>query len=184
MFKNLFRCHSSFYFSAETQVISWDMKDIHAILQSGSPSYRKYLAETKRNGENVEGCFSITGGRKQVDVADDEHSMTESTVLSRQARDTSFLNVLMYNSALSKISAVQKRNLEFLSEGPIRYDRDQPIWSVGQKVDYAYLIVSGTAVFRSNPGRKGGAMLRRGSTGNIAESSLAEVRADSEREVV
>jgi hypothetical protein len=166
------------FFVAKTQVITWDMKDIHAILQSGSLSYRKYIAETIRNGEKVEKSFSITEGRKQVDVADDEHSLTESTVLSRQSGDTSFLNVLMYNSALSKISAVQKRNLEFLSEGPIRYERDQPIWSVGQKVEYAYLIVSGTAVFRSNPGRRGGAMLRRGSTGNITESSQAEVRAD------
>jgi hypothetical protein len=169
-----------FFVLAKTQVITWDMKDIHGILQSGSPSYRKYLAETKRNGEKVERSFSITGGRKQVDV-DDEHSTTESTVLSRQSGDTSFLNVLMYNSALSKISAVQKRNLEFLSEGPIRYERDQPIWSVGQKVDYAYLIVSGTAVFRSNPGRRGGGMLRRGSTGNITESSQAEVRTDLDR---
>jgi hypothetical protein len=83
-----------FFVLAKTQVITWDMKDIHGILQSGSPLYKKYLAETKRNGEKVERSFSITGGRKQVDV-DDEHSTTESTVLSGQSGDTSFLNVLM-----------------------------------------------------------------------------------------
>jgi hypothetical protein len=147
------------------------MKDIHVILQSGSPSYKKYLADTKRNGEKAD---KVVG--KNLDVVDDEHSMTESTVVSRQSGDTSFLNVLSYNSALTKLSAVQKRNLEFLSEGPLRYERDQPIWSVGQQVDYAYLIVSGTAVFRSAPGRKGGTMLRRGSTGNITVSSQAVVR--------
>lgn len=59
------------------------------------------------------------------------------------------LDVIKCNSALGKLTAQQKRHLESLAEGPRLFEAGQHLWQVGDNVDFAFLIVTGTAVFAS-----------------------------------
>jgi len=169
------------------KVISWDMKDVCIILQSCSPSYKKYLAD---NGKSVESdnwndsekatINTVVYRTNETDdsqtkISYDEYSTTESsrTDRSKQYMDISFLDVLRYNSALKKLTAVQKRHLESLSEGPSRYDPGRPIWLAGRPVDFAYLIISGTAFFQASCDVKAKPS-RRGSTGNLFKNSQSQ----------
>ena len=71
------------------------------------------------------------------------------------------MELLDLNSALRKLSAVQKRHLESLAEGPIYYAPSQRLWKSGAPVDQAFIVVEGTAAFvtkRTN--RMGNGMMR------------------------
>lgn len=165
------------------------MKDVCIILQSSSPSYKKYLADNGRSVESdnwevtekatVNTLFYRTNETddQQTKISYDDYSTTESsrTDRSKQYMDISFLDVLRYNSALKKLTAVQKRHLESLSEGPSRYDPGRPIWLAGRPVDFAYLIISGTAFFQASCDVKVKPS-RRGSTGNLLKNSQSAVR--------
>ena len=64
------------------------------------------------------------------------------------------MDIIEYNSTLRKISAVQKRHLESLAEGPVYYAPGERLWQMGKVVDKAFIIVGGTASFHA--GRRNG----------------------------
>ena len=115
--------------SEGVKVITVEFSNLHAILQDGSPLYRKYLS--RRNKQNVT-TESITNGNKSFDNA---------------VKNLSIIELLECNSALRKLSAVQKRHLESLAEGPAYYSSGQRLWRQGSGVDKAFIIVAGTASF-------------------------------------
>ena len=115
--------------SEGVKVITVEFSNLHAILQDGSSLYRKYLS--RRNKLNVT-TESITNGNKSFDNA---------------VKNLNIIELLECNSALRKLSAVQKRHLESLAEGPTYYSSGQRLWRQGSFVDKAFIIVAGTASF-------------------------------------
>ena len=70
------------------------------------------------------------------------------------------MDLLDSNSALRKLTAVQKRHLECLVEGPVVYTPGQRLWRSGSTVDKAFIIVAGTVSFVPKR-RNGGSSARR-----------------------
>lgn len=115
------------------KAITIEMTKLHIILKDGSSLYRRHLS--KRS--------------KQAYL---KALQREGSGPSRQNLDVENINVMELiesNSALAKLSAVQKRHLESLTAGPIGFGSNQPLWSDGDPVDKAYLIVAGTVSFVS-----------------------------------
>lgn len=79
------------------------------------------------------------------------------------------IELLDCNTGLRKLSAVQKRHLECLVEGPVVYTPGQRLWRSGSYVDQAFIVVAGTVSFV--PRRRHG-----GSTGNIMVKSQNRVK--------
>ena len=75
-------------------------------------------------------------------TTEESRSMFESAI-----KNLSIVELLETNSALKKLSAVQKRHFECLAEGPVYFSQGQRLWRSGTVVDKAYLIVAGTAIF-------------------------------------
>jgi len=107
------------------KAITVPFNDLHSILKSGSDSYRNYL---KRLNSNF--------------TTPDLPPMFHNTV-----KDFSIIELLETNSTLRKLSAVQKRQIECLAEGPVFYEKGKRLWSSGTVVDRTYLLVAGTAKF-------------------------------------
>lgn len=129
------------------QVITVDFASLHAILKSGSPLYRKYL-ERKSFQEKVV---------SEPAHKEDENASTPP-LLAKTLRSLNVSELLNSNSAFQKFSAVQKRHLECLAEGPVYFHPGERLWRAGAQVDKAYLIVSGSASFvpkRRNAGSAG-----------------------------
>lgn len=59
------------------------------------------------------------------------------------------MDVIETNSTLRKISAVQKRHLESLAEGPVYFGPGELLWRTGTPVEKAYILVGGTVSFRA-----------------------------------
>jgi len=57
------------------------------------------------------------------------------------------LELIDMNTGLRKLTAVQKRHLECLAEGPIAYNPGERLWKAGAPVDKAFLVIAGTASF-------------------------------------
>jgi hypothetical protein len=127
------------------KVIVVNMKDLQRILKSGSKLFRKYLALKTAQKDKLQPA---------------------------QAAEDSLLDVIWFNSVLGNLTALQKRHLESLAEGPRFFEPGSLLWKIGDPVDFAYLLVSGTANLGSRaPQRVGHSrMNRRGSTGAIGES--------------
>jgi hypothetical protein len=148
--------------SEGVKVITVEYSNLHAILQDGSSLYRKYLS--RRNKLNV-AVESITRGNKKFDNA---------------VKNLNIIELLECNSALRKLSAVQKRHLESLAEGPAYYSSGQRLWRQGSAVDKAYIIVAGTASFIQRRRMAGSASVTCGrdalalATGNSSRSSSVE----------
>eukprot|EP00566_Odontella_aurita_P001806 CAMPEP_0113592972 /NCGR_PEP_ID=MMETSP0015_2-20120614/38153_1 /TAXON_ID=2838 /ORGANISM="Odontella" /LENGTH=1756 /DNA_ID=CAMNT_0000499587 /DNA_START=517 /DNA_END=5788 /DNA_ORIENTATION=+ /assembly_acc=CAM_ASM_000160 len=156
--------------SQGVKVIMVAMKDLHEILKSGSALYRKYLAAKETTGEGGgDQCTEDSPEQLQNGwVPENSRPMKRSS--SRiPLKETSlyFMEIISYNSALSNLTALQKRHLESLADGPRYFDAGQLIWQVGAPVDFSFLIVSGTAHFLQ-PQKRKTMMNRRGSTGSIA----------------
>lgn len=79
----------------------------------------------------------------------DRLSITTATaqMLDEATRTMNVGDLLKCNSAFRKLSAVQKRHLESLAEGPISFEPGERLWRAGTPVDRAFIIVSGTASF-------------------------------------
>mmetsp|Transcript_24420 Transcript_24420/g.70318 ORF Transcript_24420/g.70318 Transcript_24420/m.70318 type:complete len:702 (+) Transcript_24420:185-2290(+) len=148
--------------SEGVKVITVEFSNLHAILQDGSSLYRKYLS--RRNKLNV-AVESITQGNKTFDNA---------------VKNLNIIELLECNSALRKLSAVQKRHLESLAEGPAYYNGGQRLWRQGSAVDKAFIIVGGTASFIQKRRMAGSASVTSGrdalaaATGNSSKGSLVE----------
>ena len=128
------------------QAISVEFSNLHAILKSGSALYRKYLAR-----RNLKKIVTVT-------LPSDVKPNSNDGLLSDAMRNLNVLELLDCNSALRKLSAVQKRHLESLAEGPLYFQPGERLWRAGAPVDKAFVVVSGTASFvprRRNAGSVG-----------------------------
>lgn len=145
------------------KVIVLKMKDMVRILKNGSKLFRKYFALMEDKEEN----------RDQMSMANLRYSLQDAVEGSSE-----LLEVIECNSVLRNLTAMQKRYLESLAEGPRFFQPFAPMWKVGDPVDYAYLIVSGSATIgkKAPPKMPMGRMGRRGSTGAISMSALAAIQ--------
>ena len=159
------------------KVILLNMTTLHGILNSGSPLYRKYLSKIAAAEEEI-------ALRKEFKISHDIEIFMTNNVMSGGPFDTStrsleesshkshqttynFMDILMENSALSCLTAVQIRHLESLAEGPQKYDEGDLIWQYGHSTEYAFIIASGTAKFVDT---KTTILSRRSSTGSYASA--------------
>lgn len=127
--------------SEGVKAITIEMSYLHTILKEGSPLYRKYLLrqeekERRRGSQTMDS--EVDGG----EVQDIPPLMLQSNVVNMN-----LIELLDCNSALRKLSAVQKRHIESLAEGPIYFQPGQRLWKSGSPVDRAFIIVAGTAAF-------------------------------------
>lgn len=116
------------------------MKDLNKILKRGSKLFRKYQA-VKEKQRKEEAVMAATLARNKNKRETDEMERI------RKLRGDNLLEVLKFNSALGKCTAFQKRHLESIAEGPRFFDEGSYLWQYGDSVEYAFLIVSGTAIF-------------------------------------
>ena len=130
------------------KVIVLHMKDLQRILKSGSKLFRKYLA--------------LKTAQKE-------------THQPAQATHDSLLEVIRFNSVLGNLTALQKRHLESLAEGPRFFAPGSMLWKIGDPVDFAYILISGTATIGSAAPKRVGhsRMNRRGSTGAMSGSMVS-----------
>lgn len=119
------------------KVITVEFASLHSILKTGSALYRRYL-ERKLNQERAlrDSQSERISGFTQPEL-----------LLDEALKNMNVLELLNCNSALRKLSAVQKRHLESLAEGPIIFQPGERLWRAGTPVDRAFIIVSGTASF-------------------------------------
>jgi hypothetical protein len=136
------------------KVILVSMKDLHRILKTGSKYYRKYLSveESRKRRPNETPSFGIS--------LDNSHE--------------SLIEVIQFNSVLNTLYPNQKRHLESLAEGPRHFSYQSLLWKVGDPVDFAYIIVAGTATIGAKaPRTPVTGTNRRGSTGAIMHTLLS-----------
>ena len=147
------------------KVISIAMTELEKILRRGSQLYRKYL----------------TLLRKQV--ADEAAGKIRAR--SDPGESGSFfaydhiLDILLCNSVLGRLPALQKRSLESIAEGPRVFEPGTPLWRLSDRCEYAFLIVAGTATFETvQTSKMRSTRVRRGSVGvmvEIADGRFLEV---------
>lgn len=121
------------------KVITIDFASLHQILRTGSPLYGKYLdrrqQQLQRRSSYEASSQASTG------------STPTQKLLGEAMKNLNVIELLDQNSALRKLSAVQKRHLESLAEGPIAFGPGERLWRAGAPVDKAFLMVGGTASF-------------------------------------
>lgn len=166
------------------KVIMLNMKDLHQILKSGSKLFRKYLTLKEKQAAE-EAAMKAQIIRNETELTNSSQnglhnpsSFVIDTVNELQSHNNwyaydSVLEVLKCNSALGRLTALQKRHLESLAEGPRYFEAGHYLWQVGEPVDYAFLIVAGTATFAPKPDDDVWRN-RRGSTGNIGPLQLQQ----------
>ena len=132
------------------QVIVVDFNSLHAILINGSNLYKRYHLSLSQQHS----CKIPSGINSTV-----------AAVFKNAVKNLNVIELLEGNTGLRKLTAVQKRHLECLVEGPTVYTPGQRLWRAGSIVDKAFIIVAGTVSFV--PKRRHG-----GSAGkSIAKSS-------------
>ncbi|CAJ1962955.1 unnamed protein product [Cylindrotheca closterium] len=140
------------------KVITLPMKDVRHILHSGSKLFRKYLSLQNKNDEDLE--FHM--------------GMNANSV----PRDHSVLELIQCNSVLRNLNANQRITLESLAEGPRYFAINAPLWQAGDPVEYAMIIVEGSATIGTAERRRSQSFSRRnrrGSTGGMAPmTSISE----------
>jgi len=125
--------HDIVAMSAEgVKVITVDFTNLQYILKNGSPLYRKYLSNISQ-----ENCTAILSG---------EHVKT-NPIFEKAVKNLNTLELLNSNTLFRKLTAVQKRHLECLVEGPVVYDSGQRLWRMGSIVEKAFIVVAGTVSF-------------------------------------
>jgi len=116
------------------KVITIEFANLHKILKNGSALYRKYLFRKTRstNARNT----------NHLQIRELSEKNTQGGL-----NNPSVIEILECNSTLRKLTAVQKRHLESLAEGPVQYPPGEKLWCAGTVVDKAFVIISGTAHF-------------------------------------
>ena len=147
------------------KVITIEFSNLHTILKAGSKLYHRYL-DRKAHQERVRMDASQSISERQSEATPTEQMFEEAV------QNLNVLELLNCNSALRKLTAVQKRHLECLAEGPITYQPGERLWRGGAPVDKAFLIVAGTASF----------VQKRRNAGSAA-AAVAQAK-DSEKEKV
>jgi len=160
--------------SVGVKVITIEFASLHYILRSGSPLYRKYL-ERMASQERAKMLNNIRDSSHHNSGAD--LSMLADERLDKAMQDLNVLELLNCNSALRKLSAVQKRHLESLAEGPRSFQAGERLWRAGTPVDKAFLVVSGTASFvpkRRNAGSAAAAHQKETDKDKIGDPELGD----------
>jgi hypothetical protein len=168
--------------SEGVKVIMLQMRDLEAILKRGSKLYRKYL-ELQRTHAAQEAAILAR-------VRGEEASLSDGLVDISANR---LLQVLQCNFVLGNLSALQKRSLESIAEGPRVFGAGSTLWSIGDRCNYSFLLVGGTVSFKHTNRHRGasiGESRHRQSLGAIvdvgdgrffeADTLLPEVPAGSE----
>lgn len=134
------------------------MKDVRKILKSGSKLFRKYLSLQ----HSYEGELQFHMGMNANSIP----------------REHSVLELIQCNSVLRNLNANQRITLESLAEGPRYFAINAPLWQSGDPVEYAMIIVEGTATIGTVERRRAHSFSRRnrrGSTGGMAPmTSISE----------
>ena len=120
---------------------------MHRILKNGSHLYRTYL-KRKREKEIHED-----------DIPECLETAQYPDLYIDAFRNLEVLDLLEYNSTLKKLSAVQKRHLESLAEGPKYFAPGERLWRLGAQVENAFIVVGGSVSFiakRRNAGSAAG----------------------------
>lgn len=120
------------------KVITIDFPSLHQILKSGSQLYTKYLERRQQQAQRRTSFEHSSQG---------SNSTPTHKLLGDSLKNFNVLELLDQNSALRKLSAVQKRHLESLAEGPVPFGPGERLWRAGAPVDKAFLMVAGTASF-------------------------------------
>ena len=147
------------------KVITVEFSSLHAILKAGSPLYRRYL-ERKSSQE-----------RAKMDGSQSErlsNATPTDHLLDDAVKNLNVLDLLNCNSALRKLSAVQKRHLESLAEGPISFQPGERLWRAGTPVDRAFVIVSGTASFVPKRRNAGSAVHTGDADGKMGDPNVGD----------
>jgi hypothetical protein len=131
------------------KVILLLMQDLNRILKRGSKYFRKYISIEEREHQNLK-----TG-----------EACTQRPL---EPSNESLIDVLPFNSVFGTLRPRQKRHLESLAEGPRHFPYQSLLWKVGDPVDFAFIIVAGTATLGKLPSRVKLNSNRRGSTGAIS----------------
>lgn len=118
------------------KVIILEFDSLHRILKNGSPLYRTYLQRQKPSGVRYE-------GQMQTNIM----SPATEKLLMDSSEQLNVLELIDMNTGLKKLTALQKRHLECLAEGPIAYNPGERLWRAGAPVDKAFLVVAGSATF-------------------------------------
>jgi len=118
------------------KVITLEFKNLHRILKNGSPLYRKYLKRQKSAGSAYE-------GPEQTNIL----GPVTRKLLKESSEKLNILELIDMNTGLRKLTAVQKRHLECLAEGPVAFNPGERLWRTGAPVDKAFLVVAGSASF-------------------------------------
>lgn len=120
--------------SQGVKVITVEFSNLHEILKSGSPLYRRYLARKAK--------------LSHIDAIPETIENAQNRKLFENAvHNLNMIELIDCNSALRKLTAVQKRHLESLAEGPVFYHAGQRLWRAGAPVDRAFIVVAGTVSF-------------------------------------
>jgi hypothetical protein len=168
--------------SEGVKVIMLPMRDLEAILKRGSKQYRKYL-ELQRTHAVQEAAIMARMRSEEASLSDGLADLSANRVLQ----------VLQCNFVLGNLSALQKRSLESIAEGPRVFEAGSTLWSIGDRCNYSFLLVAGTVSFKHTNRPRGssiGESRRRPSLGTFvdvgdgrfleADKLLPEVPAGSE----
>lgn len=123
----LFRSPSLFY-----QVIKVDFTSLDRILKNDSALYKKY---------------HLSLSQQHSCVIPSVISAKSNGVFEKAVKSLNIIELLDSNTALRKLTAVQKRHLQCLVEGPTVYAPGQRLWRTGAAVEKAFIIVAGTVSF-------------------------------------
>jgi len=127
------RTHDIVAMSTEgVKVIMVDFTNLHTILRNGSALYRKY---------------HLSLSQKHTCKIPSTINPVAKTMFKNAVANLNIIELLEINSGLRKLTAVQKRHLECLVEGPTVYTPGQRLWRAGSIVDKAFIVVAGTVSF-------------------------------------
>jgi hypothetical protein len=154
--------------SEGVKIITIDFNSLHLILKSDSQLYRKYLDRRAQQQRRL--SFEV-GSQTSI------NSTATHKLLTEALKNLNVLELLDQNSALRKLSAVQKRHLESLAEGPSGFGPGERLWRSGASVNSAFLMVSGTASFVPRRRNAGSASVPAGHMGLTSSTrSMLSVR--------
>ena len=109
-----------------------NFSNLHTILRQGSALYRKY---------------NLSLSEHHSCVIPSTISQNTAAIFMNAVKTLNIMDLLDCNTALRKLTAVQKRHLECLVEGPVVYTPGQRLWRSGSTVEKAFIVVAGTVSF-------------------------------------
>mmetsp|Transcript_7652 Transcript_7652/g.14591 ORF Transcript_7652/g.14591 Transcript_7652/m.14591 type:complete len:1365 (+) Transcript_7652:217-4311(+) len=136
------------------KVIVVDYSSLKTILKNGSALYRRYV---------------LSRSQKHACVIPPSIQGKISGMFENAVKNLNVIELLDSNTGLRKLTAVQKRHLECLVEGPTAFAPGQRLWRSGSAVDKAFIVVAGTVSFV--PKRRNG-----GTAGKVTKKKTSRVK--------